>query len=275
MDPSGKSTNGSNPGCTPKSLPPRQPHDRAATAADRSVRQLHPLRVVLCACPSRNPTIASRSGGPRQALPLSGRLAESRDGTTLEQEDSQAGMWVCHTIMKCGRCAQRKSARPTGSAACGGSSSHTSSNRFCGGAPVKLEQSHLERRRFLCNMLGGGALALGPAWRCLWSSTRATSAGCHARFSRNRQGRLRNAAGKSRMLMYGPIPVLLLRTPQPESELRIFVATCTHLNCTVGYREEQNASSAPVTKILRHRRQGRFRSAAASLRSFFSKQRER
>jgi len=46
--------------------------------------------------------------------------------------------------------------------------------------------------------------------------------------------------GKSRMLMYGPIPVLLLRTPQPESELRIFVATCTHLNCTVGYREEQN-----------------------------------
>ena len=46
--------------------------------------------------------------------------------------------------------------------------------------------------------------------------------------------------GRSRMFMYGPIPGLLLRTPPPESELRIFVATCTHLNCTVGYRGEQN-----------------------------------
>ena len=49
--------------------------------------------------------------------------------------------------------------------------------------------------------------------------------------------------GKARLLMYGPIPVLLLRTPRPESALRIFVAICTHLNCTVGYREDRNLSA--------------------------------
>jgi Rieske Fe-S protein len=46
--------------------------------------------------------------------------------------------------------------------------------------------------------------------------------------------------GKSKLLLYGSIPVLLLMTPAPQSELRIFVATCTHLNCTVSYRADKN-----------------------------------
>jgi Rieske Fe-S protein len=106
---------------------------------------------------------------------------------------------------------------------------------------VKLEQSHLERRRFLCNMLGGGAVTLGIAS----ALPLVQYAGNFRRlpppeFLVVEKADCELPPGKSRMLMYGPIPVLLLRTPRPECELRIFVATCTHLNCTVGYREDQN-----------------------------------
>ncbi len=106
---------------------------------------------------------------------------------------------------------------------------------------MKLEQSHLERRRFLCNMLGSGAVALATGA----ALPLAQYAGNFRRLPPPDFLVVDKAAyellpGKSRMLMYGPIPVLLLRTPPPESELRIFVATCTHLNCTVGYREAQN-----------------------------------
>ena len=37
---------------------------------------------------------------------------ESRDGKTLEQENSHSGMWGCHTIMKCGEVCP-KEVRPT------------------------------------------------------------------------------------------------------------------------------------------------------------------
>ena len=44
--------------------------------------------------------------------------------------------------------------------------------------------------------------------------------------------------GKARMLLYGRIPVLLIRTESGAGELKVFVATCTHLSCTVRYAEE-------------------------------------
>ena len=106
---------------------------------------------------------------------------------------------------------------------------------------MKLEQSHLERRCFLGNMLAGGAAALGagiaaPLVRYAGNFRRQPPPD----FLALEKSDYDLPPGKSRMLMYGPIPVLLLRTPRPENELRIFVAICTHLNCTVGYREEQN-----------------------------------
>jgi cytochrome b6-f complex iron-sulfur subunit len=106
---------------------------------------------------------------------------------------------------------------------------------------VRLEQSHLERRRFLCKMLAGGTVALGaaatvPLVRYAGDFRRAPPPD----FLVLEKADYDLPPGKSRMFLYGPIPMLLLRTLPPESELRIFVATCTHLNCTVGYREDQN-----------------------------------
>jgi Rieske Fe-S protein len=48
------------------------------------------------------------------------------------------------------------------------------------------------------------------------------------------------APGKSRILKYGTLPVLLLRPLGSDPELKVFVATCTHLNCTVQYQEEKD-----------------------------------
>jgi cytochrome b6-f complex iron-sulfur subunit len=46
--------------------------------------------------------------------------------------------------------------------------------------------------------------------------------------------------GTSKLIRYGPIPALLIRTPNPDSTLRIFVALCTHFDCIVGYRQTEN-----------------------------------
>jgi cytochrome b6-f complex iron-sulfur subunit len=106
---------------------------------------------------------------------------------------------------------------------------------------MKLDESYIARRRFLSSMLGGGAAALGAGV--------GIPLGYYA-------GNLREeppppfleiaeadydlAPGKSKLVMYGRIPALLIRTPEPQSELKIFVAICTHFNCTVGYEEDQN-----------------------------------
>lgn len=106
---------------------------------------------------------------------------------------------------------------------------------------MKLEQSQLERRRFLCAMAGGGAAALGavtalPLVRYVGDFRPTPPPDFIVLEKADRDP----PPGKSRMFMYGSIPGLLLRTLPPEGELRVFVATCTHLNCTVGYRDEQN-----------------------------------
>jgi Rieske Fe-S protein len=54
------------------------------------------------------------------------------------------------------------------------------------------------------------------------------------------QGEYDLAPGTSKMVMYGRIPALLLKPADAPDELRVFVATCTHLNCTVNYRAEKN-----------------------------------
>ncbi|HIQ20904.1 MAG TPA: plastoquinol--plastocyanin reductase [Planctomycetes bacterium] len=106
---------------------------------------------------------------------------------------------------------------------------------------MKIHDSHLHRRRFICGMLGGGATALGVGV--------ALPVVPYA-------GNLRQEPlppfmvleppdydlepGTSRILMYGHIPVLLLKTPAPGSRLKVFVATCTHFDCTVSYKADEN-----------------------------------
>ena len=141
---------------------------------------------------------------------------------------------------------------------------------------MKLEQSCLERRRFLAGMLGGGAAALaaGTALPLVQyaGNFRQTPP---PDFLVLQPGQYELPPGKSRMLMYGPIPVLLLRTPPPESALRIFVATCTHLNCTVGYREDRNCIFCACHEGY-YDTAGRVVSGPPPqpLRSFFSKQKD-
>jgi len=106
---------------------------------------------------------------------------------------------------------------------------------------VKLNESYIARRRFLGSMLGGGAAALGAA--------AAVPAAYYA-------GNLREEPapdylvlekadyelppGTAKSIRYGPVPVLLVQPPDRGQELRVFVATCTHLDCPVGYREDEN-----------------------------------
>lgn len=107
-----------------------------------------------------------------------------------------------------------------------------------------LDQSHLARRRFLCGMLGTGAAALaaGAAVPLAYYA-----GNLHEEppppFLEISQADYDLPPGKAKLILYGRIPTLLLRTPEPESTLRVFVAVCTHFDCTVGYREEENCIS--------------------------------
>ena len=105
---------------------------------------------------------------------------------------------------------------------------------------MRLDDSHVARRRFLCGLLGGGAVALG--------ATVATPAVCYVGNFRRQPPppRMELAAadyqlapGTSKIVMYGHIPALMLRTPLPEGLLKVFVATCTHFDCTVSYQPKE------------------------------------
>ncbi len=103
-----------------------QPWLHAEVAAAEGSRMTGPERqridqfvnCILCGlCYAACPVTKSdeRYTGPAALAKLYRFLAdsrESRDGTTLQQEDSQAGMWGCHTIMKCGEVCP-KEVRPT------------------------------------------------------------------------------------------------------------------------------------------------------------------
>ena len=106
---------------------------------------------------------------------------------------------------------------------------------------MKIDDSYLARRKFLCGMIGGGAAALAAG--------AAVPLACYTGNLRNEPPpsfveipaeQYRMPPGKSKLVMYGRIPALLIQTPGPESVLRAFVATCTHFDCTVGYREQEN-----------------------------------
>jgi len=105
---------------------------------------------------------------------------------------------------------------------------------------MKLDDSCIARRRFLASMVGGGAAALGTGV--------AVPIACYVGnfrkepppdFIHLEKADFELAPGTSKLIQYGHIPVLLLQPPEQGEELRIFVATCTHFDCTVSY--EKNA----------------------------------
>ncbi len=104
---------------------------------------------------------------------------------------------------------------------------------------VKLDESYIARRRFLGSMLGGGAATLGVA-----------TAAPVVRYAGNLREEpppefltlepadYRLSPGTGKLIRYGRIPALLIQPPDPQQPLRVFVATCTHFDCTVSYRPE-------------------------------------
>lgn len=108
---------------------------------------------------------------------------------------------------------------------------------------VKLTESYIARRRFIAAMLGGGAAALG---------TMAAVPVVHY------AGNLKSdpppdyvvlekadyelPPGTAKVIPYGRsrIPVLLVQPPGQGQPLSVLVATCTHFDCTVGYRADEN-----------------------------------
>jgi nitrite reductase/ring-hydroxylating ferredoxin subunit len=105
---------------------------------------------------------------------------------------------------------------------------------------MRSDDSYILRRRFLGGMIGGGAMALG-----------ATAIGPLCAYVGNLRddpppdflvlppGDFELAPGQAKIIPYGPLPVLLLRTPPPEATLRVFLATCTHFDCIVGYQPDE------------------------------------
>ena len=106
---------------------------------------------------------------------------------------------------------------------------------------MKIEESYLARRRFLGSMLGGGAAALGSGVAVPLAyyagNLRAEPPPPFLAIPKADGDLL---PGTSKLVMYGRIPVLLIQTPGPKSELKVFAATCTHFECTVGYRRDEN-----------------------------------
>jgi len=94
-----------------------------------------------------------------------------------------------------------------------------------------------ERRSFIGWLLGGGVAAslgsfLYPVVRFV--NPPAVSEGAVNEVSAGRVQDLRVNSGK--IVKFGSRPVLLIRSG--ETEWRAFSAVCTHLNCTVQYRED-------------------------------------
>jgi Rieske Fe-S protein len=104
---------------------------------------------------------------------------------------------------------------------------------------MKINESYIERRKFLCGMLGGGTAALGAGAALplvIYASGRREPP---PPFLEIEKADYQLAPGEGKTIMYGRIPALLIQPDDPRSELKVFVATCTHLDCMVAYRKEK------------------------------------
>lgn len=106
---------------------------------------------------------------------------------------------------------------------------------------MKIDESHVARRRFLGGMLGGGMAAMGAG---MAAPLVQFAGNFHPAplpdFLAVEKADYELPPGKAKMILYGNVPVLLLQPPEAGGRLRVFVASCTHLNCTVSYQEQEN-----------------------------------
>lgn len=105
---------------------------------------------------------------------------------------------------------------------------------------MKCRHSYIGRRHFLGGLVGGGTAVLG-----------ATAIGPLAAYVGNARNEpvpdylalapaeYELQPGQSRIIRYGPLPVLLFKTTDAASPLRVFLATCTHFDCVVGYQPDE------------------------------------
>ncbi len=104
---------------------------------------------------------------------------------------------------------------------------------------MKIKDSYVARRRFLGCMAGGGMATLGAGFVAPMASFVGNFRDePPPPFLEIARADWDLAPGKSKMLKYGRIPVLLINTP--NNELKVFQAVCTHFDCTVGYLEAEN-----------------------------------
>ena len=125
---------------------------------------------------------------------------------------------------------------------------------------MKIDESCVARRRFLCSMLGGGVAAMGDgAVVPLLQVCPATCTTPPPDFLALEKAECELPPGKAKMILYGRIPALLLRPADGDGAIKVFVATCTHLNCTVAYQSRQESHllqpattefTAPTARVL-------------------------
>lgn len=103
---------------------------------------------------------------------------------------------------------------------------------------MKLDDPYPARRRFLCTMLGGGVAAMGAGMAIPFAQY---AGNLHPTpppdFVALEKADYSLAPGKGRMVRYGHIPALLLQPADASRPPTAFLASCTHLNCTVTYEE--------------------------------------
>jgi len=106
---------------------------------------------------------------------------------------------------------------------------------------MKINESYLARRRFLCGMLGGGAAALGASVAVpLAPYVRNLREEPLPEWLEIEKADYELAPGTANKVKYGPRIALLIQTPEPESVLKVFDAECTHLDCKVNYEPGEN-----------------------------------
>ena len=247
-----------------------QPADGRMSEAQREKIDQY-VNCILCGlCYAACPALSADEDftGPAALAKLYRFLRDSREDRAarkLGAENRREGFWGCRMV---GRCIEvcPKDVRPRDAVA--GSRRRLLAEKFKGLLRRKLvgpalpaaaqsrrdpsagkagpttEESYIGRRRFLCGMLAGGAAAMASGAAVpLLSYLGNLREEPPPPFLRLRCAEWDLRPGTSKLLRYGSIPTLLIRTPEPDAALRVFVATCTHFDCIVGYRQEDNRVS--------------------------------
>ena len=105
---------------------------------------------------------------------------------------------------------------------------------------MRLDESYLARRRFLCGMLGGGAAALGAGVATPRRPLRGQLGRTAAAVSGARAGRLRPGAGVGQDRHVRRDPGAVAEDAGAGQRVESLRGVCTHFDCTVGYVPEKN-----------------------------------